>query len=90
MAKRLAKRTATTKTKTKEAPEPETLTCEAPVNVAVKGESSMGKCIKCNFYQANSRVDNLCFCCNKEANGYVLNEKQNRYVTACSTEKSYE
>lgn len=82
MAKRLAKR-ASTKTTTpskKEAPEPETFTCEAPVNAAVRGESFLGKCVECNFYQANSRADNLCVDCHKKKAGYVLDEKQNRYI----------
>jgi hypothetical protein len=77
VAKRLLKRTTT---KAKEAPEPETFTCEAPTNVAVKGESFIGKCTNCNFYQANSRADHLCLDCHKKANGFVFSEAKNRYI----------
>lgn len=78
MAKRLMSRT--TKTKAKEAPEPETYTEKGPVNVAVREESFLGKCKGCNFFQANSRADDLCLDCHQKKHGYVLDEKQNRYI----------
>jgi hypothetical protein len=81
MAKRLQKRSVvSTKTITSGKPEPEMYTEQGPTNVAVKGESFIGKCTKCNFYQANSRADHLCLDCHKKANGFVFNEEKNRYI----------
>ena len=75
----LTKRKSQPKKKT-EASEPETFIQQEPVNVAVKQDSSLGKCVKCRFHQANSLVDKLCHRCHKEANGFEFDGQKRRYI----------
>ena len=79
MAKRLAKRIATTH-KSKEVPEPETVVEKGAVSVAEKTEPMLGRCKECERLPVYTLTSNLCFECEMSRRGLEYDEESNRYI----------
>lgn len=60
--------------------ETETTLCTVEETPKEKYEPTLGWCMNCSRHAAHSAVDNLCYNCHKEANGFEFNDETKRWV----------